>query len=109
LPSFEEQIDAFYKALLGLHVNFRPGLTGFDVMVKTRVATQVFLELEWVSEAGRMKNEMAIMPSAKQIGANQFQHEEFCSPIRSARARVRLLLEGQFYPADKPAEFNYQS
>jgi len=27
--------------------------------------------------------------------------------LKIATARVRLLLEGEFYPADKPAEFKY--
>jgi len=109
MPTFEEQVDAFHRALVGLTVNFRPGLNGFDVSVETRVSTQVFLELEWVSDAGPMKNEMAPMPTAEQLGQNQFRHQEFSSSVKSATARVRLLLEGDFYPAEKPAEFKFPS
>jgi hypothetical protein len=35
--------------------------------------------------------------------------QEFASPVKIATAQVRLLLEGEFYPADKPAEFKYPS
>jgi hypothetical protein len=109
LPTYEEQADVFQKAIVGLSVNFRPGLTGFDVTIESRVAAQVFLELEWVSDAGRMKNAMALMPPAEQIGRNQFKHEEITSPVKQVTAKLRLLLDGEFYPADKPAEFKYPS
>ena len=109
LPSYEEQVEAFQKALVGLSVNFRPGLTGFDVTIESRVAAHVFLELEWVSDVGRMKNEMAPMAAAEQIGRSRFRHEEITSPVKQVTAKLRLLLDGEFYPAGKPAEFKYPS
>ncbi len=111
IESFDEQVKAFHRALVGLHVNIRPGLTGFDVTVESRVVqspAQVYLELEWLGEAGPepLKNAMAPMTAAEYLSPSQFRHTEFASPVRTVTARVRLLLDGEWYP-EEPAVFNY--
>jgi hypothetical protein len=109
MQSFDEQVKAFYKALVGLHVNIRTGLTGFDVTVESRVIQspeQVFLEIEWKSDAGRMKNEMAPMTPKEYLAPNQFRHQEMTSPLEWVSARVRLYMDGEWYP-DRPEVFNY--
>jgi hypothetical protein len=109
LHDFDEQTKAFFKALVGLHVNIRTGLTGFDVTVESRVIqspAQVYLGLEWVSQAGSLKNDMAPMTATEYIAPNQFRHTEFTSPVKTLTARVRLRLDGEWYP-EQPAVFNY--
>ncbi len=97
----DELIRSFHEALVGLHVSIRTGLAGFDVTVESRVIhspEQVFLELTWTSEAGRFRNEMAPMTSAERPGPGQLRHKEFTSKVERVTARVRLLLDGEWYP-----------
>lgn len=109
--NFDELVRSFYKALVGLRVNIRTGLTGFDVTVESRVVQspeQIFLGVEWVSDAGRFKNPIAPMNASEQAGPNQFKHQEFTSTVKELTAQVRLLLDGEWYP-DEPVTFRYPS
>jgi hypothetical protein len=105
----DELIRSFHKAMVGLRLTVRTGLTGFDVTVESRVIhspEQVFLEVAWTSEAGQFRNEMAPMTGAERPVPGQLRHKEFTSTVKQVTARVRLLLDGEWYP-ERPEVVTY--
>jgi len=111
IANFDELVTAFQRALVGLNADIRCGLTGFDVTVESRIVqspAQIYLGLEWVSDAGAMQSTMAPMTQAECLGQNRFRHQEFASPVKQAIARIRLLLNGEWYP-DEPTVFKFPS
>jgi hypothetical protein len=112
LPTFDKQTDAFHKALVGLRVSYRQSLASFDVTIETREVDspgQIFFELRWTSEASSrpLVNFMAPLTDANRVGLKTFRHNEFASAPKRVVARVRLLIDGSFYPAAGPQEFNF--
>jgi hypothetical protein len=112
LPTFDQQADAFHKALVGLRVTYRQSLASFDVTIETREVDspgQIFLELQWTSEASSrpLVNPMAPLTDTNRVGSKIFRHNEFASPPKKVTARVRLLVDGRFYPEAGPQEFNF--